>query len=158
MKPSVSVKRLIRLMEQWRLGTEEVLITGRRRFLSASGLVMILAHLSLHKLVEEFSLSGQNLGQIWRGWWRLLGTAGLICPKTFRGSASSSNNLKQRSYPLSIKSLLLISDDTQLPKCISYAPFNRLISDVRILRKMLKHEVWISTQTLVVLTSYIRAL
>jgi hypothetical protein len=55
---------------------------------------MILAHLSLHKLVEEFSLSGHDLGQIWRGWWRLLGTAGFIGPKAFRSSASSSNHLK----------------------------------------------------------------
>jgi hypothetical protein len=28
----------------------------------ASGLVMELAHLSLHKLVEEFGLSGHDLG------------------------------------------------------------------------------------------------
>jgi hypothetical protein len=98
-------------MKQWRLGAEEVLITGRWGFLSASGLVMMLAHLSLHKLVEEFSLSGHDLGQIWRGWWRLLGAASLICPETFWGSASRSNHLKQRRYPLSIKSLLLISDD-----------------------------------------------
>jgi hypothetical protein len=52
-------------MEQQRLGTEEVLITGRWRFLSASELVMILAHLSLHKLIEEFCLSGHDFGQIW---------------------------------------------------------------------------------------------
>jgi hypothetical protein len=55
---------------------------------------MDMAHLSLHKLVEEFNLSGHDFSQIWRGWWRLLGTAGLICPETFRGSASSSNHLK----------------------------------------------------------------
>jgi hypothetical protein len=55
---------------------------------------MELAHLSLHKLVEEFSLSGQDLGQIWWGWWRLLGTTGLIGLKAFRSSASSSNHLK----------------------------------------------------------------
>jgi hypothetical protein len=95
-------------MEQRRLGAEEVLITGRWGFLSASGLVMILAHLSLHKLIKEFCLSGHNLGQIWRWRWRLLGTAGLICPKTFQGSASSSNHLKQRIYPLSTISLPLI--------------------------------------------------
>jgi hypothetical protein len=49
-------------MEQWRLGTEEILITGRWGFILASGLVMELAHLSLHKLVEEFGLSGHDLG------------------------------------------------------------------------------------------------
>jgi hypothetical protein len=81
-------------MEQWRLGTEEILITGRWGFISASGLVMELAHLSLHKLVEKFSLSGHDLGQIWRGLWRLLGTAGLIGQKAFRSSANSSNHLK----------------------------------------------------------------
>jgi hypothetical protein len=67
---------------------------------------MKLAHLSLHKLIEEFGLSGHDLGQIGRWWWRLLGTAGLIRPKTFQGSASSSNHLKQgdiyyQSYPYS---------------------------------------------------------
>jgi hypothetical protein len=56
--------------------------------------MMELAHLSLHKLVEKFCLSGYDLSQIWRGLWRLLGTTGLICPETFRGSASSSNHLK----------------------------------------------------------------
>jgi hypothetical protein len=55
---------------------------------------MDLAHLSLHKLVEEFCLSGHDFGQIWRGWWWLLRTASLICPETFQGSASSSNHLK----------------------------------------------------------------
>jgi hypothetical protein len=70
------------------------LITGRWGFISASGLVMELAHLSLHKLVEEFGLAGHDLGQIWRGWWRLLGTASLIGLETFRSSASSSNHLK----------------------------------------------------------------
>jgi hypothetical protein len=49
-------------MEQWRLGTEEVLITSQWRFISASELVMELAHLSLHKLVEEFCLLGHDLG------------------------------------------------------------------------------------------------
>jgi hypothetical protein len=63
-------------------------------FISASGLMMILAHLSLHKLIEEFCLSGHDFGQIWRGWWRLLGTAGLIGPKAFWSSTSSSNHLK----------------------------------------------------------------
>jgi hypothetical protein len=68
--------------------------------------MMELVHLSLHKLVEKFYLSGHDLGQIWWGWWRLLGTAGLICPETFRGSASSSNHLKQgdihyQTYPYS---------------------------------------------------------
>jgi hypothetical protein len=81
-------------MEQWRLGAEEVLITGRWGFISASGLVMDLAHLSLHKLVEEFCLSGHDFGQIWRGWWRLLRTASLICLETFRSFVSSSNHLK----------------------------------------------------------------
>jgi hypothetical protein len=28
-----------------------------------------LAHLSLHKLIEEFCLSGHDFGQIWWGWW-----------------------------------------------------------------------------------------
>jgi hypothetical protein len=74
--------------------------------------MMEVAHLSLHKLVEEFCLSGHDLGQIWRWRWWLLRTAGLICPETFRGSASSSNHLKQRRYPFSIISILLISDDT----------------------------------------------
>jgi hypothetical protein len=49
-------------MEQWRLGTEEILITGQWRFISASGLMMEVAHLSLHKLVEKFCLSGHNFG------------------------------------------------------------------------------------------------
>jgi hypothetical protein len=44
--------------------------------------MMEVAHLSLHKLVEEFCLSAHDLGQIWRWRWRLLGTAGLIWPKT----------------------------------------------------------------------------
>jgi hypothetical protein len=55
---------------------------------------MELAHLSRHKLVEEFDLSGHDLGQIWQGWWRLLGTASLIGLETFRSFASSSNHLK----------------------------------------------------------------
>jgi hypothetical protein len=46
---------------------------------------MEVAHLSLYKLVEEFCLSGHNLGQIWRWWWRLLRTTGLICPKILPG-------------------------------------------------------------------------
>jgi hypothetical protein len=51
-------------MEQWRLSTEEVLITGQWRFVSALGLLMEVAHLSLHKLVEEFYLLGHDLSQI----------------------------------------------------------------------------------------------
>jgi hypothetical protein len=70
-------------MEQRRLGAEEILITGRWRFISASGLVMELAHLSLHKLIEEFCLSGHDFSQIWRWRWRLLRNAGLIYPETF---------------------------------------------------------------------------
>jgi hypothetical protein len=65
------------------LRAEKILMAGRRRFITASGLVMIMAHLSLHKLIEEFCLSGHNLSQIWWGWWRLLKTASLIGPKTF---------------------------------------------------------------------------
>jgi hypothetical protein len=53
---------------------------------------MEVAHLSLHKLVKEFCLSGHDLGQIWRDWWRLLGTAGLIGSKTLRSSTSSSHH------------------------------------------------------------------
>jgi hypothetical protein len=78
----------------------------------ASKLMMEVAHLSLHKLIKEFCLLGHDFGQIWRWRWRLLRTADQICPETFRGSASSSNHMKQRRYPLSIISLLLISDDT----------------------------------------------
>jgi hypothetical protein len=44
-------------MEQWGLGAEKVLII----IIRTSGLVMKLAHLSLHLLVEEFCLSGHDL-------------------------------------------------------------------------------------------------
>jgi hypothetical protein len=81
-------------MEQGRLSTEEVLITGRWRFVSASVLLMKVAHLSLYKLVKEFCLTGHNFGQIWSWRWWLLRTAGLICPESFRDSASSCNHLK----------------------------------------------------------------
>jgi hypothetical protein len=83
---------------------------------------MEAAHLSLHKLVEEFCLSGHDLGQVWRWRWRLLRTAVLICPESFWGSVSSSNHLKQRRYTLSIIS-------------------NPLVSDTRILIKIIKHKV-----------------
>jgi hypothetical protein len=48
MEPCVSVKRLVCFMEQWGLGAEKVLIISRWVFITTSGLVMKLAHLSLH--------------------------------------------------------------------------------------------------------------
>jgi hypothetical protein len=38
-------------MEQWGLSAEKVLVTSRWMFITASGLVMKLAHLSLHWLI-----------------------------------------------------------------------------------------------------------
>jgi hypothetical protein len=44
-------------MEQWGLSAEKVLVTSRWMFITASGLVMKLAHLSLYELVQKFRLS-----------------------------------------------------------------------------------------------------
>jgi hypothetical protein len=44
-------------MEQWGLGAEKILVTSRWVFITTSGLVMKLAHLSLYELVQKFRLS-----------------------------------------------------------------------------------------------------
>jgi hypothetical protein len=48
MEPGVSIEGLICLMEQWGLGAKKVLIISRWVFITTLGLVMKLAHLSLH--------------------------------------------------------------------------------------------------------------
>jgi hypothetical protein len=48
MEPSVSIEGLVFFMEQWGLGAQKVLIISRWVFITISGLVMKLAHLSLH--------------------------------------------------------------------------------------------------------------
>jgi hypothetical protein len=53
----------------------------------------------LYQQVEKFSLPSHNFGKVRRWRWRLLRTASLIYPETFRGSARGSNHLKQSGCP-----------------------------------------------------------
>jgi hypothetical protein len=48
MEPGVGIEGLVCFMEQWGLGAEKVLIISRGVFITTSGLVMKLAHLSRH--------------------------------------------------------------------------------------------------------------
>jgi hypothetical protein len=97
MEPSISVQGFFSFTEKGRLGTNEVLVTGHGRIVvitTSSELLMLLVLLCLYQQVEQLSLPSHNFGKVGRGWWRLLRTAGLICPETFRGSARGSNHLK----------------------------------------------------------------
>jgi hypothetical protein len=102
MKPSIGVQGFFSLTEKWRLSTDKILITGHWRIeviTTSSELLMLLVLLCLYQQVEKFSLPSHNLGKVGRWWWRLLRTAGLISPETFRGSARGSNHLKHRRCP-----------------------------------------------------------
>jgi hypothetical protein len=48
MEPCISIEGLVCLMEQWGLGAEKILVISRWVFITTSGLVMKLAHLSLY--------------------------------------------------------------------------------------------------------------
>jgi hypothetical protein len=103
MKPSIGVQGFFSLTEKWRLDTDEILIVGHWRIEVVSTspeLLTLLVLMCLYQQVEKFSLPSHNLGEAGRWWWRLLRTASLICPETFRGSARGSNHLKQRRCPL----------------------------------------------------------
>jgi hypothetical protein len=102
MKPSIGVQGFFSFTEKWRLGTDEILITGYGRIViitTFSELLTLLVLLCLYQQVKKFSLPSHNLGEVGRWRWRLLRTAGLICPETFRGSARGSHHLKQRRCP-----------------------------------------------------------
>jgi hypothetical protein len=102
MKPSIRVQGFFSLTEKWRLGTDEILITGHGRIViitTSSELLALLVLLCLYQQVEKFSLPSHYLGEVGRWWWQLLRTAGLISPETFWGSARSSHHLKQRRCP-----------------------------------------------------------
>jgi hypothetical protein len=97
MEPSIGIQGFFNFTEEGRLGTDEILITGHGRIVvitTSSELLTLLVLLCLYQQVEKFSLPSHNLGKVGRRWWRLLGTAGLICPETFRGSTRGSNHLK----------------------------------------------------------------
>jgi hypothetical protein len=101
MEPSVGIQRFFGLTEERRLGTEKILVTSHRRIaiITASSVLMLLVLLRLNQQVKQLRLPSHNFGKVGRRWWRLLRTASLICPETFRGSTHGSNHLKQRRYP-----------------------------------------------------------
>jgi hypothetical protein len=97
MEPSIGIQGFFSLTEKGRLGTDEILVTGHGRIAvitTSSELLMLLVLLCLYQQVEQLNLPSHDLGKVRRWWWRLLRTAGLICPETFRGSARGSNHLK----------------------------------------------------------------
>jgi hypothetical protein len=102
MEPSIGIQGFFSFTEEWRLGTDEILVTGHGRIAvitTSAELLMLLVQLCLNQQVEQLSLPIHILGKVRRWWWRLLRTANLICPETFRGSARGSNHLKQRRCP-----------------------------------------------------------
>jgi hypothetical protein len=101
MEPGIGIQRFFGLTEKGRLGTEKILVTSYRRIaiITASSVLMLLVLLRLNQQVKQLCLPSHNFGKVGRRWWRLLRTAGLISPETFRGSARGSNHLKQRRCP-----------------------------------------------------------
>jgi hypothetical protein len=102
MEPSIGIQWFFSFTKKGRLGTDEILVTGHGRIAvitASSELLMLLVLLCLYQQVEQLSLLSHNLGKVRRWWWQLLRTASLICSETLRGSACSSNHLKQRRCP-----------------------------------------------------------
>jgi hypothetical protein len=101
MEPGIGIQWFFRLTEERRLGTKKILVTSHRRIaiITASSELMLLVLLGLYQQVEQLRLPSHDFGKVGRRWWRLLGTAGLISPETFRGSTCGSNHLKQRRCP-----------------------------------------------------------
>jgi hypothetical protein len=97
MEPSIGIQGLFSFTEERRLCTEKILVTSHRRIAiitASSELLMLLVLLCLNQQVKQLRLPSHNFGKVGRRWWRLLRTAGLIRPETFRGSARGSNHLK----------------------------------------------------------------
>jgi hypothetical protein len=96
MEPCIGIQRFFRLTEERRLGTEEILVTSHRRIaiITASSELMLLILLCLNQQIKQLRLPSHDFGKVGRRWWRLLRTAGLISPETFRGSTCGSNHLK----------------------------------------------------------------
>jgi heme A synthase len=102
MEPSIGIQGLFGFTEEWRLCTNEILVTSHGRIAvitTSAKLLMLLILLGLDQQVEQLSLPSHNFGKVRRWRWRLLRTASLIRPETFRGSARGSNHLKQRRCP-----------------------------------------------------------
>jgi hypothetical protein len=96
MEPGIGIQGFFGLTEKGRLGTKKILVTshGRIAIIPASSELMLLILLCLNQQIKQFRLPSHDFGKIGRRWWRLLGTAGLICPETFRCSACGSDHLK----------------------------------------------------------------
>jgi hypothetical protein len=102
MEPSIGIQGLFSFTEERRLCTDEILVTSHGRIViipTSSELLTLLVLLRLNQQVKQLSLPSHNFGKVRRWRWRLLRTASLICPETFRGSACGSNHLKQRRCP-----------------------------------------------------------
>jgi hypothetical protein len=96
MEPGIGIQWFLGLTEERRLGTEEILVTSHRRIaiITASSELMLLILLCLNQQIKQLRLPSHDFGKVGRRWWRLLRTAGLISPETFRCSACGSNHLK----------------------------------------------------------------
>jgi hypothetical protein len=96
MEPGIGIQWFFGLTEERRLGTEEILVTSHRRIaiIPASSELMLLILLCLNQQIKQLRLPSHDFGKVGGRWWRLLRTAGLISPETFRGSPCSSNHLK----------------------------------------------------------------
>jgi hypothetical protein len=110
MELGIGIQWFFRLTEERRLGTEKILVTSHRRIaiITASSDLMLLVLLGLYQQVEQLRLPSHDFGKVGRRWWRLLGTAGLISPETFRG-------FRVWLQPSEIKEMSIINHITLLP-------------------------------------------